>query len=232
MSKPVLELRSIERTYVTEAGELPVLRGVNLTLEPGEIVGLVGPSGSGKSSLLHAAGLLERPDGGEVLIKGQETTALTDRARTALRRRDIGFVYQFHQLLPEFDALENVVLPQLIGARRGRDADKRARDLLGQLGLSERLHHNPAQLSGGEQQRVAIARALANRPSILLADEPTGNLDPSTSDAVFHALSTLVREEGAAAIIATHNHALAKRMDRILTLDKGGLRPLELSAEQ
>lgn len=232
MSKPVLHLSAIERTYVTEAGELPVLRGAELELHPGEIVGLVGPSGSGKSSLLHAAGLLERPDGGEVFVRGQATSAMTDRMRTALRRSDIGFVYQFHQLLPEFDALENVVLPQLIGGAGAKTARERGEKLLTQLGLKERLSHSPAQLSGGEQQRVAIARGLANNPSILLADEPTGNLDPATSEAVFDALRNLVREEGAAALIATHNHALADRMDRVMRLEAGQLVELEKEAEQ
>ncbi len=226
MSDPVLRLEKIERTYVTEAGALPVLRGIDLVLRPGEIVGLVGPSGSGKSSLLHAAGLLERPDSGEVVICGEATVGLTDRSRTALRRRDIGFVYQFHHLLPEFDALENVALPQLIGGKSRREADARARQLLGRLGLEARLAHNPAQLSGGEQQRVAIARALANSPAILLADEPTGNLDPATSSAVFDALGEAVKAQGAAALIATHNHDLAERMDRVITLDQGRLRAI------
>ncbi len=232
MSKPVLHLSAIERTYVTEAGELPVLRGAELELHPGEIVGLVGPSGSGKSSLLHAAGLLERPDGGEVFVRGQATSEMTDHMRTALRRSDIGFVYQFHQLLPEFDALENVVLPQLIGGAGAKTARERGEKLLTQLGLKERLSHSPAQLSGGEQQRVAIARGLANNPSILLADEPTGNLDPATSEAVFDALRKLVREEGAAALIATHNHVLADRMDRVMRLEAGQLVELEKESEQ
>jgi len=224
MSDAVLELKAIERTYVTEAGGLTVLRGASLKLMPGEIVGLVGPSGSGKSSLLHAAGLLEKPDGGEVLIRGKATRRLSDRVRTTMRRRDIGFVYQFHHLLPEFDARENVELPQMIGGQDRRTARARAELLLEQLGLKDRMRHNPAQLSGGEQQRVAIARALANGPVILLADEPTGNLDPATSTTVFDALQRTVREEGAAALIATHNHALAERMDRVITLDQGRLR--------
>lgn len=223
MSNPVLELRNIERTYVTEAGPLQVLRGVNLVLQPGEIVGLVGPSGSGKSSLLHAAGLLERPDGGEVLIGGVATRAMTDRLRTAMRRRDIGFVYQFHHLLPEFDARENIVLPQLIAGVSQRRAIERADQLLAMLGLTDRAAHQPAQLSGGEQQRVAIARALANSPRVLLADEPTGNLDPATSSTVFEAFRDTVREQGAAALVATHNHDIADRMDRVVTFADGHL---------
>ena len=223
MSDAVLELRNIERTYVTEAGELPVLCGASLSLKPGEIVGLIGPSGSGKSSLLHAAGLLERPDAGEVLIAGTPTRALSDRARTALRRSDVGFVYQFHHLLPEFDALENVVLPQLLAGVPDSKAKAHARELLCGLGLEGRLTHSPAQLSGGEQQRVAIARALANQPRILLADEPTGNLDPATSESVFAALQEAVASRGAAALVATHNHHLAERMTRVVTLDEGKL---------
>ncbi|WP_291842546.1 ABC transporter ATP-binding protein [Maricaulis sp.] len=225
MSDFVLELDAIDRTYVTEAGELPVLRGASLALSPGEIVGLVGPSGSGKSSLLHAAGLLERPNAGEVRVLGRATRDLSDRDRTSIRRREIGFVYQFHHLLPEFDALENIVLPQLIGGVPSRQARARAEMLLSQLGLAARLLHQPSQLSGGEQQRVAIARALANRPHVLLADEPTGNLDPATSETVFDALRDTVRAEGAAALVATHNHELAGRMDRILTFADGHLTP-------
>ena len=223
MSNPVLELRDVNRTYVTEAGPLEVLRGVNLTLMPGEIVGLVGPSGSGKSSLLHAAGLLEIPDGGEVYIGGIATTQLKDRKRTALRRSDIGFVYQFHHLLPEFDARENIALPQIIGGKSREDANKHADKLLAMLGLTDRALHQPGQLSGGEQQRVAIARALANSPSVLLADEPTGNLDPDTSDKVFQAFRDTVHEQGAAALVATHNLELAKRMDRVVTFENGHL---------
>lgn len=227
MSDFVLELDAIDRTYVTEAGELPVLQGASLALSPGEIVGLVGPSGSGKSSLLHAAGLLERPDAGEVRVRGTATIGLTDRERTAIRRREIGFVYQFHHLLPEFDALENIVLPQLIGGVPSAKARERAEMLLTQLGLADRLLHQPSQLSGGEQQRVAIARALANSPHVLLADEPTGNLDPATSETVFDAFRETVRAEGAAALVATHNHELAGRMDRILTFADGRLTPYE-----
>ncbi|WP_300543052.1 ABC transporter ATP-binding protein [Maricaulis sp.] len=225
MSEPVLELRGIHRTYVTEADTLDVLKGACLTLQPGEIVGLVGPSGSGKSSLLHAAGLLERPDAGEVLVGGAATSGLSDRQRTAIRRRDIGFVYQFHHLLPEFDARENIVLPQLIGGVSRSRAVKRANELLAMLGLAERATHQPSQLSGGEQQRVAIGRALANAPRVLLADEPTGNLDPGTSATVFEAFRETVRGAGAAALVATHNHDLASRMDRVVTFEDGHLTP-------
>ncbi len=227
MSDPVLELIAIERTYVTEAATLPVLRGADLVLQPGEIVGLVGPSGSGKSSLLHAAGLLERPDAGEVKIAGQATSALSDSERTAIRRRDIGFVYQFHHLLPEFDARENIILPQLIAGVKRSSAIARADDLLAMLGLTERASHQPSQLSGGEQQRVAIGRALANDPRVLLADEPTGNLDPDTSATVFDAFRATVKKAGAAALVATHNHDLAARMDRVVTFADGVLTPYE-----
>lgn len=227
MSDPVLELIAIERTYVTEAATLPVLRGADLVLQPGEIVGLVGPSGSGKSSLLHAAGLLERPDAGEVKIAGQATSALSDSERTAIRRRDIGFVYQFHHLLPEFDARENIILPQLIAGVKRASAMARADELLAMLGLTERASHQPSQLSGGEQQRVAIGRALANDPRVLLADEPTGNLDPDTSATVFDAFRATVKKAGAAALVATHNHDLAARMDRVVTFADGVLTPYE-----
>ena len=227
MSKPVLELDAIERTYVTEAATLPVLRGASLVLNPGEIVGLVGPSGSGKSSLLHAAGLLERPDAGEVKVAGQATSQLKDRDRTAIRRRDIGFVYQFHHLLPEFDARENIVLPQLIAGVKRAAAIARADELLAMLGLTDRATHQPSQLSGGEQQRVAIGRALANDPRVLLADEPTGNLDPDTSATVFDAFRATVKKAGAAALVATHNHDLASRMDRVVTFADGVLTDYE-----
>lgn len=227
MSSPVLELRAIERIYETEAGELPVLRGVDLVLQPGEIVGLVGPSGSGKSSLLHAAGLLEKPDGGDVRISGISTQEMKDRERTAMRRRDIGFVYQFHHLLPEFDARENIVLPLSIAGMPRARAIARADELLAKMGLSDRATHLPAQLSGGEQQRVAIARALANSPRLLLADEPTGNLDPGTSASVFEAFRDTVRQEGAAALVATHNLDLARQMDRVVTFQDGHLIPFE-----
>ena len=227
MSDPVLELRNIERTYATEAGSLQVLCGVDLVLEPGEIVGLVGPSGSGKSSLLHAAGLLEKPDGGEVRISGISTQGMKDRERTALRRSDIGFVYQFHHLLPEFDARENIVLPLSIAGMPRMGAIARANALLEQMGLTDRATHLPAQLSGGEQQRVAIARALANSPRLLLADEPTGNLDPGTSASVFKAFRDTVRQEGAAALVATHNLDLARQMDRVVTFEDGHLIPFQ-----
>jgi lipoprotein-releasing system ATP-binding protein len=221
MSSDGLALVGIERAFVTQAASLQVLRGVNLAIRPGEMVALLGPSGAGKSTLLHIAGLLERPDGGEVLIGGEACSKLSDVRRTALRRRTIGFVYQFHHLLPEFSALENVVLPQMIdGVSRGTAAT-RASDLLTQVGLAERLHHRPARLSGGEQQRVAIARAMANRPKLLLADEPTGNLDPGTAAGVFEMLARLIAASGLATLVATHNLELARRMDRVVTLKDG-----------
>jgi lipoprotein-releasing system ATP-binding protein len=220
---PTLRLSNLERRYKSGEGELVVLSGVDLDIAPGEIVGLIGPSGSGKSSLLHAAGMLERPSAGEVLIEGQSGWALSDEARTEIRRNRVGFVYQFHHLLPEFDAINNVALPALIAGRSRREALAEAERLLGILGLSQRMHHQPAQLSGGEQQRVAIARAMINNPGLILADEPTGNLDPDTSTVVFAALSDLVRKEGAAALIATHNMELAKYMDRVMALDHGKL---------
>ncbi|HVI30521.1 ABC transporter ATP-binding protein [Phenylobacterium sp.] len=223
MSEPVLSIRGLERTYVTAAGPLTVLRGVDLDLRPGEIVGLIGPSGSGKSSLLHAAGLLEHPDGGRISVLGQDCTDLSDRQRTRVRLATIGFVYQFHHLLPEFSALDNVALPLMIAGKGRKAAQDRARTLLTELGLKERAHHQPAQLSGGEQQRVAIARALANAPRLLLADEPTGNLDPTTSGAVFENLYALARSEGVAALVATHNLELARHMDRVFALKDGHL---------
>lgn len=223
MSNPALSLRGLKRTYHTEGEALCVLTGADLDLNPGELVGLVGPSGSGKSSLLHAAALLERPDGGEVLIGGRNGFELGEAERTRLRRDEIGFVYQFHHLLAELNALENVSLPARIAGLSARAADKAATERLVLLGLGDRLTHRPGQLSGGEQQRVAIARALANRPSVLLADEPTGNLDPDTSDQVFEAMRSACRETGAAALVATHNFTLADRMDRVITLDKGKL---------
>ena len=220
---PVLRLVGLERRFKSGAGELVVLNGVDLDVMPGEIVGLIGPSGSGKSSLLHAAGLLERPTAGEVQIGGASGWSLGDDARTAIRRNKIGFVYQFHHLLPEFDALTNVALPALIAGRSRREALGEAERLLGVMGLTDRIRHQPAQLSGGEQQRVAMARAMINRPILILADEPTGNLDPDTSTNVFAALSELVHREGAAALIATHNMELAKYMDRVMALDHGKL---------
>jgi lipoprotein-releasing system ATP-binding protein len=232
MSSPVLSLRGITRTYVTGRGELTVLRGVDLDIMPGEIVGLIGPSGSGKSSLLHAAGLLERPTAGEVLIDGENVGGLDERARTRIRLNRIGFVYQFHHLLPEFDARDNVALPGRIAGRSQAEARTMAEAALGALGLAERTLHQPAQMSGGEQQRVALARALANQPRLLLADEPTGNLDPATSQTVFEALQKLVKETGVAALIATHNMELAGHMDRVFALKDGHLeeRPAESHA--
>jgi lipoprotein-releasing system ATP-binding protein len=219
----ILRLDNVSRVYKSGSGELTVLDRVCLDIAPGEIVGLIGPSGSGKSSLLHAAGMLERPSGGDVWIDGESGWDLSDGERTNIRRNRIGFVYQFHHLLPEFDAISNVALPALIAGRKRKEANEEAERLLGIMGLSDRLHHQPAQLSGGEQQRVAIARAMINNPILILADEPTGNLDPDTSKVVFAALSDLVRREGAAALIATHNLELAKYMDRVMALDHGHL---------
>jgi len=225
MSDPVLSLRGVERVYKTEAGDLPVLRGVDIDVYPGEVVGLIGPSGSGKSSLLHSAGLLERPDAGLVALGGRDCSKLSERIRTRIRLGTVGFVYQFHHLLPEFSALENVAMPGLIAGRSRAEAEARALELLTELGLSARVNHQPAQMSGGEQQRVAIARALANKPQLLLADEPTGNLDPATSAAVFQSLYSLARGQGVAALIATHNMDLARYMDRVFALRDGHLEP-------
>jgi lipoprotein-releasing system ATP-binding protein len=222
-SRPVLELREVRRTFKQGDREIPVLTGADAELYPGQAIALVGPSGAGKSTLLHIAGLLETPDGGRVLVNGVDGAGLSDGERTRVRRREMGFVYQFHQLLPEFTALENVLMPQLIAGSGRRQGEARAKELLDMLGLGHRLEHRPAQLSGGEQQRAAIARALANAPKLLLADEPTGNLDPQTSAHVFHALIELIRHSGVAALIATHNLALAKRMHRVLVLDGGRL---------
>lgn len=221
----VLEIRGLVRCYKSGDRTLEVLKSVDLTLSPGEIVGLIGPSGSGKSSLLHAAGLLERPTAGEVRIDGRDCLKLGDRERTRVRRAKIGFVYQFHHLLPEFSALDNVALPRLIAGDGRTGARAEASRLLTQLGLAERLHHQPAQLSGGEQQRVAIARAIANHPRVVLADEPTGNLDTRTSASVFAALLDLARREGVAALVATHNLELAGYMDRVFALKDGRLEP-------
>ena len=223
MSDTALRLDRVTRMFKEGEGTLEVFRDVTLAVQPGELVALVGPSGAGKSSLLHIAGLLEAPSSGEVLIGNQSASALPDSERTRLRRDTIGFIYQAHHLLPEFDALENVILPQRIAGKSRKTAEAEAKRLLVALGLGERLEHRPSQLSGGEQQRVAIARALANHPKILLADEPTGNLDPRTSGGVFDALLALVRNEGVAALVATHNYELAGRMDRTLVLDQGKL---------
>ena len=221
---PALELRGVRKVFRQGNVELAVLNGVDLMLAPGEIVALVGPSGAGKSTMLHVAGLLERPDGGAVLIEGRDCGALSDEHRTMLRRRALGFVYQFHHLLPEFSAVENVMLPQMIGGVRRADARRKAEALLGRVGLAERLAHRPARLSGGEQQRVAIVRALANDPKILLADEPTGNLDHTTAAGVMETLIEIVRAHGLAALIATHNLELAARLDRTVALEDGTLR--------
>lgn len=219
----VLRLESITRKYREGEGQLEVFSGLELSLKPGEIVALVGQSGAGKSSLLHIAGLLEAPTSGEIVIGGTATSRLPDVERTRIRRDTIGFVYQAHHLLPEFDALENVALPQMIAGKSRPEAAKEAARLLELMGLGQRLTHRPSQLSGGEQQRVAIARALANRPRILLADEPTGNLDPRTASGVFDTLISVTRSEGLAALIATHNFELASRMDRALLLHQGKL---------
>ncbi|MBB3890219.1 lipoprotein-releasing system ATP-binding protein [Phenylobacterium haematophilum] len=228
MSDPVLSIRGLRRTYKSGDKTLTVLSGADLDVRPGEIVGLIGPSGSGKSSLLHAAGLLEHPDEGRIVIEGRDCSDLSDRQRTRVRLATIGFVYQAHHLLAEFTALDNVALPQMIAGRSRKAARDRARSLLSNLGLAERVDHQPAQMSGGEQQRVAIARALANSPRLLLADEPTGNLDPHTSAAVFDSLYALARQEGVAALVATHNLELAKHMDRVLALKDGHLEEQKL----
>jgi lipoprotein-releasing system ATP-binding protein len=219
---PALALQGIRRAFTqADAPPLTVLDGADLSIRAGEIVALVGPSGSGKSTLLQIAGLLERPDAGEVLLGGEAASGLGDGGRTRMRRRTLGFVYQYHHLLPEFSAEENIIVPQMVAGRSKAEARVRARDLLQRMGLAKRGHHRPGQLSGGEQQRVAIARALANAPRVLLADEPTGNLDPHTADAVFAEFMRLVREEGLAGLIATHNPELARRMDRVVTLKDG-----------
>jgi len=216
-----LVLSDIQRTFHQAGNDLQVLRGAAVSIASGETVALVGPSGAGKSTLLHIAGLLERPDGGEVIVDGEACSDLSDDRRTALRRTAIGFIYQFHHLLPEFTALENVVVPQMIAGVSKSAARKRASELLGMVGLSEREGHRPAKLSGGEQQRVAIARALANSPKVLIADEPTGNLDQETAERVFELLMRLTRETGVSSLVATHNPDLAARMDRKLTLKNG-----------
>jgi lipoprotein-releasing system ATP-binding protein len=222
-ARPVLQLQALTRTFRQGDREIPVLQGASAELYPGQAVALVGPSGAGKSTLLHIAGLLETPDGGRVIVNGADCSRLNDTERTRVRRNEMGFVYQFHQLLPEFSALENVLLPQMIRGVPKRAGEARAKQLLTMLGLGERLTHQPSQLSGGEQQRTAIARALANSPKLLLADEPTGNLDPETSAHVFHELLELIRHTGVAALMATHNLALASRMHRVLRLERGQL---------
>ncbi len=219
--RPVLRLRSVAIHYREGEGRLTVLNGADLSIFPGELVALVAPSGAGKSTLLHVAGLLEKPNAGDVVIGGRPTGKLSDADRTMFRRLHIGFVYQFHHLLPEFTALENVMMPQLIRGIDRKEASRRAMQLLAYMRVKERADHRPGALSGGEQQRVAIARAVANAPRLLLADEPTGNLDPSTADFVFDGLTRLVRASRLAALIATHNHDLARRMDRVITLIDG-----------
>jgi len=220
---PVLRLENLDRGFTQGDRRIDVLKNASAAFYPGETVSLLGPSGAGKSTLLHIAGLLERPDSGAVVLNGVDCGTLSDAERTRVRRLEVGFVYQFHHLLPEFSALENVMLPQLILGRTKSEAEARAKALLGMLGLKERWDHRPAELSGGEQQRVAIARAVANEPKVLLADEPTGNLDPSTAERVFEELLRLVSEEGVAAVVATHNLELAARMDRTLRLADGHL---------
>jgi len=222
MNEAMLDLAGIEKTYNRgKPGEVVVLRGATLSVARGEVVALVAPSGAGKSTLLHIAGLLDTPDAGHVVVGGASMGGLGDRARTAARRTEVGFIYQFHHLLPEFSALENIVLPQLANGVRAKAARGRAMALLARVGITERADHRPAALSGGEQQRVAFCRALANQPRLLLADEPTGNLDPATADQVFGVLMELARETGLSALIATHNLDLAARMDRVVRLDAG-----------
>ena len=224
---PILRLMGVERHYNDAAGKLTVLSGADLEVYPGELVALAAPSGAGKSTLLHIAGLLERPDGGDVVIGGRPAGRLSDSERTAIRRVQIGFVYQFHHLLGEFSAMENIVIPQLIRGLSRKLAEQRAMQLLSYMRVKQRATHRPAELSGGEQQRVAIARAVANAPRLLLADEPTGNLDPTTAGYVFEALAKLVRASKLAALIATHNHDLAARMDRRITLRQGKVVEME-----
>jgi lipoprotein-releasing system ATP-binding protein len=224
--REVLRLSGLRRSFRQGPKEIRVLDGASATLAAGEAVALVGPSGAGKSTLLHVAGLLETPDGGEVVVNGCNCAMMPDDERTRVRRAEMGFIYQFHQLLPEFSALENVVIPQMIRGRARRAAETRAKELLASLGLSERLDHRPAELSGGEQQRTAICRALANGPQLLLADEPTGNLDPATAEHVFQELIALIEETGVAALVATHNMELARRMHRVLRLEGGVLKEI------
>lgn len=226
-ARPILSVRNLHRSYKSGPSMLTVLSGADIDIFPGEMVGLIGPSGSGKSTLLHAAGLLEKPNAGEVYISGRECLKLSDDKRTAIRRETIGVVYQFHHLQKEFSAEDNVVIPQMIAGKSERNARSEARRLLTLLGLEARMHHKPSQMSGGEQQRVAIARALANKPKILLADEPTGNLDPATSSSVFQSLLDLTRMEGVAALVATHNMELTQYMDRVFTVRDGLVVPLK-----
>ncbi len=223
MSNPVVKLTGLTRSFEQGDVTIDVLRGVDLAIQPGEIVALLGPSGSGKSTMLQAVGLLEGGFGGKIEIAGQDATVLPSDGRTQLRRNHLGFVYQFHHLLPDFNAKENVLLPQLVVGKKQAEAEARAEELLGALGLAQRLDHRPSKLSGGEQQRVAVARALANRPQLVLADEPTGNLDEITADKVFEEFLRLVRGEGSAALVATHNERLAARMDRVVRLHEGKL---------
>ncbi len=219
--RPILSVRNLHRTYKSGEGTLTVLNGADIDIFPGEMIGLVGPSGSGKSTLLHAAGLLEKPDAGQVYINGRECLKLSDNERTSIRRQSIGMVYQFHHLLREFTALDNVAIPQMIAGKSQAAARAEAKRLLTIVGLEHRLDHTPSQMSGGEQQRVAISRAIANRPQVLLGDEPTGNLDPATSTRVFQSLLTLTRQEGFSALVATHNMELTQFMDRVLTVRDG-----------
>ncbi|MCW1402711.1 ABC transporter ATP-binding protein [Novosphingobium sp. MW5] len=223
MSSPVVKLEGLTRSFEQGGVRIDVLRGVDLEVRPGEIVALLGPSGSGKSTMLRAIGLLEGGFGGKIMIAGQDASSLDGDERTTVRREHIGFVYQFHHLLADFSALENVVIPQMIAGVPRADCDARARELLGVLGLGERLDHRPSKLSGGEQQRVAVARALANKPALVLADEPTGNLDEGTADKVLSEFIKLVRENGSAAVVATHNERLAYAMDRVVRLHDGVL---------
>ncbi|HBY12612.1 Lipoprotein-releasing system ATP-binding protein LolD [Rhodobacteraceae bacterium SB2] len=225
MSDAILELKDLKKSYnQNKSNQIDVLLGANLLLKKGEVVALTAPSGAGKSTLLHIAGLLDQADTGDVLVAGQNLAGVSDRRRTIIRRRDIGFIYQFHHLLPEFSAAENIMLPQMADGQRKSAAKTRALHLLEAVGLLNRAQHRPAELSGGEQQRVAFCRALANNPKLLLADEPTGNLDQATSEQVFDALLSIVRQTGLSALIATHNPALASRMDRTITLEQGRLR--------
>lgn len=221
MSNPILKVQNLHKSFKEGKGTLEVLKDVNIDIHPGEIVALVGASGAGKSTLLHICGLLETPTTGSVTLKGVETTTQSERTRTKMRLEDIGFVYQFHHLLPEFTALENVSMPQLIAGKSQKNADAHAKDLIARIGLSNRITHLPSEMSGGEQQRIAIARAMANNPKLLLADEPTGNLDSKTADMVFAELVDFIRKDNIGALIATHNPDLAQRMDRVITVVDG-----------